>query len=85
MNADSVPLPLSLPLSKGPTKKQLNTVVNDPYTYSLDSNKEIIICYYLNNVWEKAANLMGYNAVDIIVSVDTKKFQFEYLMFYIKL
>lgn len=44
---------------------------NDAYTYSIDSNKQMIICYYLNqnNVWERAANIMGYSAVDIIVSV----------------
>lgn len=72
MNIDSEPFPLPLPspLSNQPIKQQPNNVVNDRYTYSIDSNKQMIICYYLNqnNVWERAANIMGYNAIDIIVS-----------------
>lgn len=70
MNIDSEPFPLPLPMSNGPIKMQSNTEMNDPYTYTIDSNKQIIICYYLNqnNVWERAANMMGYSAIDVIVS-----------------
>lgn len=77
MNADSVPLPL--PLGNGPAKMQPNPEANDPYTYSLELNKQIIICYYLNqnNVWEKAANIMGYNATEIMVSCHTNILQFQ--------
>lgn len=78
MNIDSEPFPLPLPLSNEPIKQQTNTVVTDRYTYSIDSNKQMIICYYLNqnNVWERAANIMGYNAIDIIVSYQKKTLYF---------
>lgn len=79
MNADSEPFPLPLPLSNGLVEKQSNNVVHDRYTYSIDSNKQMIICYYLNqnNVWEWAANVMGYSDIDIIVSFHQKSFPYS--------
>lgn len=67
MSADTAPSSSS----NGDTDPQSGTEMMDQsiYVYLIPEQERTNVCYYLNDIWEKAAEKMGYTPNDIIVSL----------------